>query len=460
MDATLTFLGAAGTVTGSKYLLRGSRRVLVDCGLFQGYKQLRLRNRAPFPIDPRTIDAVVLTHAHLDHSGYLPLLVKNGYGGKIYCTAATRDLCEVLLPDSGRLQEEEAEYANRHEYSKHKPALPLYTADDAERALAHLVAINFREAIELADDLRFDLQPAGHILGAAQVHVELDGISLLFSGDLGRPDDPLMPPPAPPRPADYVIVESTYGNRRHEAGDPAAELAEVVNRTATRGGIVIVPSFAVGRAQTLLYFIQRLKRERTIPDIPVFLNSPMATDAMHIFTHHPADHRLTPSEVDAMCRAARIVTSVEESKRLDELDRPAIIIAGSGMATGGRVLHHLKRYAPDARNTILFVGFQAGGTRGAAMIDGAESIKIHGAYVPVCAEVALINRLSAHADADETLAWLKQMKTPPRQTFVTHGEPSAADTLRRRIAEELRWPATVPEHLGDVALVSDTPPPR
>lgn len=448
----ITFLGAAGTVTGSKYLIEASRKILVDCGLFQGYKPLRLRNRAPFPIDPRSLDAVVLSHAHLDHSGYLPLLIKNGYRGKVYCTAATQDLCAILLPDSGRLQEEEADHANRHSYSKHKPALPLYTAQDAERALEYLTPVDFDDVVPLADDLHFQLRPAGHILGAAQVRIRLDGRSILFSGDLGRSNDPLMISPAAPESADYVIVESTYGNRRHLTTDPKRHLAAIINRTAKRGGVVVVPSFAVGRAQMLLYLIHELKAKDAIPDLPVFLNSPMATDATRLFHDHPNDHRLTHAQVQAMCRTAHIVNTVEESQRLDELQMPAIIIAGSGMATGGRVLYHIRRYAPDARNTMLFVGFQAGGTRGASMLDGAESIKIFGQHVPVRAEVAMLDNLSAHADADETLAWLKQMPGTPRRAFVTHGEPAAADTLRRRIQETLNWSAEVPEHLSSIAL--------
>lgn len=448
----LTFLGATGTVTGSKYLVAASNKnILIDCGLFQGYKQLRLRNWAPLPIEARKIDAVVLTHAHLDHSGYLPLLVRDGFHGPIYCTRATRDLCGILLPDSGRLQEEEAEYANRHTFSKHRPALPLYTRRDAEQALARFTPVDYEYEFQV-DGARLTLRPAGHLLGAALVEVAADGSTLLFTGDLGRPNDPLLWPPSAPRPADYVVVESTYGNRRHDPRDPKILLAEVINRTAARGGVVIVPSFAVGRAQLLLYLIHQLKQAGAIPDLPVFLNSPMAASATQLYHQHRAEHRLTPEQCAAMGNVAHIVTTVEESKRLNDRREPMIVIAASGMATGGRVIHHLKTFAPDPRNTILFAGFQAGGTRGAAMLSGADAVKIHGAYVPLRAEVAYLDGLSAHADYVEILDWLSRFEAPPRQTFITHGEPAAADALRVHIEERLKWPCSVPEHMASVAL--------
>ena len=449
----LTFLGATGTVTGSKYLVAASNKnILIDCGLFQGYKQLRLRNWAPLPIEARKIDAVVLTHAHLDHSGYLPLLVRDGFRGLVYCTRATRDLSGILLPDSGRLQEEEAEYANRHTFSKHRPALPLYTRRDAEQALARLTPVDYEHEFQV-DGVRLTLRPAGHLLGAALVEVVADGSTLLFTGDLGRPNDPLLWPPSAPRPADYAVVESTYGNRRHDPRDPKILLAEVINRTVARGGVVIVPSFAVGRAQLLLYLIHQLKQARAIPDLPVFLNSPMAASATQLYHQYRAEHRLTPEQCAAMGSVAHIVTTVEESKRLNDRREPMIVIAASGMATGGRVIHHLKTFAPDPRNTILFAGFQAGGTRGAAMLSGADAVKIHGAYVPLRAEVAYLDGLSAHADYVEILDWLSRFEAPPRQTFITHGEPAAADALRMHIEERLKWPCAVPEHMASVALV-------
>lgn len=451
----LQFLGATGTVTGSKYLLRqGSRQILVDCGLFQGYKQLRLRNWAPLPVDPKGIDALILTHAHLDHSGYVPLLVRNGFKGKVYCSAATRDLCEILLPDSGHLQEEQAEYANRRGFSKHKPALPLYTRADAEACLASFSPVAFDTEWRLGGDLRARLLPSGHILGSAFICLRDDNTSLVFSGDLGRPNDLLMPAPTVIPRADYLIVESTYGDRRHDPTDTKIKLAEVINRTAHRQGVIVIPSFAVGRAQELLYYVHLLKAEKKIPDIPVFLNSPMATDATRIFHNHQGEHRLTPGECEAMCKTAHIVNSVEESKSLNLKHGPMIIIAASGMATGGRVVHHLEAFASDPRNSILFAGFQAAGTRGAAMVRGVESIKIHGGQVAVRAEVAMIDNLSAHADADETLGWLRGFDAPPRRTFVTHGEPAAADALRHRIEEELRWDCSVPDYLEKAGLES------
>ena len=449
----ITFLGATGTVTGSKYLVStGNKKILVDCGLFQGYKQLRLRNRAPLPVNPREIDAVILTHAHLDHSGYLPLLIKNGFAGKVYCSEATRDLCAILLPDSGHLQEEEAEYANRHKFSKHAPALPLYTREDAERSLTRFAPVDFERDVDLGGGLTLHLLPAGHMLGSSFVRLRHEGKTLLFTGDLGRPNDLIMVAPTIVSRADYLVVESTYGDRRHDPTDPQQRIAEVINRTVKRGGAVIVPAFAVGRAQTLMYLIHLLKESNAIPDIPVFLNSPMAVDATRIHRNHRGEHRLTPAQCDAMCAVAKIVNSVEESKALNARTRPMIVIAASGMATGGRVVHHLKAFAPEARNTILFVGFQAGGTRGAAMLNGADSIKIHGEYVPVRAEVASIDNLSAHADYAEILGWIEHFEAPPRRTFVTHGEPKAADALRHRIEENLGWRATVPDYLETVRL--------
>jgi metallo-beta-lactamase family protein len=449
----ITFLGATGTVTGSKYLIdSGSKKVLVDCGLFQGFKQLRLRNREPFPVDPAKIDAVVLTHAHLDHSGYIPLLAREGFTGKVYCSRATQELCAILFPDSGHLQEEDAEYANRHKFSKHSPALPLYTREDAERSLNRFSPVDFDREVDLGGDLRFRLLPAGHILGAAFVSMTGAGSSILFSGDLGRSKDPVIAAPTVVRGTDYLVVESTYGNRLHDPGDPKAALAAIINRTVGRGGIVLIPSFAVGRAQTVLYLIHLLKAARAIPDVPVFLNSPMAVEATGIYHDHIGEHRLTPEQCRAMCTAAHLVQSVEESRRLNDLRDPAILISASGMATGGRVLHHLKAFAPDPRNTVLFVGFQAGGTRGEAMVNGAETVKIHGDYIPVRAEVVAMENLSAHADYMEIMAWLRGFGAPPKETFITHGEPAAADALRHRIEEQLGWRCRVPDYRERAAL--------
>ncbi|NQV81924.1 MAG: MBL fold metallo-hydrolase [Alphaproteobacteria bacterium] len=449
----LSFFGAVGTVTGSRFLLEDDGfKVLVDCGLFQGFKQLRLRNWAPFPVDPRNIDAVVLTHAHLDHSGYIPLLVKNGFGHKVWCTPATRDLCAILLPDSGYLLERDAEFAQRHGFSKHHPPRPLYTQRDAQASLDSLSVVDPGGWHALTKDMRFRFRPAGHILGAAIVEFSAHGRTIVFSGDLGRPNSATMLDPTPIEGADYLIVESTYGDRQHVRTDPEDVLADIINRTAARGGSVIIPSFAVGRAQTLLFHLERLKSERRIPNLPVFLDSPMAIDASEVFCAHVGAHRLTAAQSRKACHVAHYVTGVEESKSLDQSPLPKVIISASGMATGGRVLHHLKHYAPDPRNAIVFAGFQAGGTRGASMVGGADSVKIHGAYVPIRAEVVQLQMLSAHADADEIMAWLKYFTAPPRETFVVHGEPAAADTLRHRIVEELGWSARVPEFRETVAL--------
>jgi len=453
MTMKLTFLGGAGTVTGSKYLIEtDGRRILVDCGLFQGYKPLRLRNWAKLPVAASSLDAVLLTHAHLDHSGYLPLLIAQGFRGRVFCTDATRDLCAILLPDSGHLQEQDAAYANRHGFSKHKPALPLYTQHDGEQALKSFATVAFHAPLKLWPGMEATYLRAGHILGAAMIALQCRDTKIVFSGDLGRPNDPTMFAPEAVEDADYLVVESTYGNRRHNGRSPEDALADAIGRTAARGGSVIIPSFAVGRSQSLLVYLARLKRDKRIPDLPVFLDSPMAIDASTIFRAHADDHKMSAAETRAAFAVARYVSSPEDSKELDRMAMPKVIISASGMATGGRVLHHLKSYAPDQRSIILFAGYQAGGTRGAAMIAGAKTIKIHGQYIPVRAEVADLDMLSAHADAHEIMAWLMNFRRPPKMTFVTHGEPSASDALRLRIKDELGWECVVPEHQGEVLL--------
>ena len=449
----LRFLGAAGTVTGSRYILeRAGRTLLVDCGLFQGYKTLRLRNWQPFPVPPSTIGAVVLTHAHLDHSGYLPRLAASGFRGPIHCTEATAELCRILLPDSGRLQEEEAEFANRKGFSKHKPALPLYTEEDARNVLAQLEPHSFEIAFAPIEGVEARFHPAGHILGAASVHLASTETSLLFSGDLGRDHDLLMKPPADPPAARYVVIESTYGDRLHGGEDPLEAIAAAINRAVERRGVVVVPAFAVGRTQALMYAVYRLMKSGSIPHVPVYLNSPMAANVTEIFHRHRGEHRLPDDECDGMCDVAHVVNTVEESKALNQRSGPMIIISASGMATGGRVLHHLAAFAPDERNLILLTGFQAGGTRGAALEQGATEIKIHGSYVPVRAEVATLDMLSAHADYPELLAWLAKLPRPPAELFITHGEPAGADALRRRAAERFGWPCRVPDHGESVEL--------
>jgi metallo-beta-lactamase family protein len=449
---TVTFLGAAGTVTGSKYLLDdGERRYLIDCGLFQGYKSLRLRNWAPLPVAPRSIAGVLLTHAHLDHSGYLPLLVRQGFHGKIHCSDATKELCGILLPDAGHLQEKDAEFANRHGFSKHKPALPLFTVDDARAALGQLQAVPFHRTVQLADGVAFTLYRAGHILGAASIVVRWHGTTIAFSGDVGRFNDPILPPPEATGETDYLVVESTYGNRTHDRRSPEDSLAEAIAPVLRRGGTVVIPAFAVGRAQTLVYLLGRLKDSGRLPEhLPVYLDSPMAVDVTDLFCRHADDHLLSDRQCRNFCSNTIYVRDVEGSKAIAANPVPKIVISASGMATGGRVLHHLKQYAPDPRNAILFAGFQAGGTRGAAMVGGAETVKIHGEYVPVRASVTNLANLSAHADGDEIMRWLGTFKRAPRTVFVTHGEPAASDTLRHRIEEQLGWDCVVPDH-GETA---------
>lgn len=449
----LTFLGATRTVTGSKYLVEAEgKKILVDCGLFQGYKDLRLRNWEHFPVPPAHIDAVVLTHAHLDHSGYLPLLVKQGFRGKIYCTPPTLDLCKLLLADSGYIQEEDARRANKYNYSKHAPALPLYTLADAEESFKYLHAVPFGHDVTIAESVRFRFERNGHILGASWVLLAAESRTVLFSGDIGRPHDPVMKAPALPMEADYVVVESTYGNRRHDTTSPLDQLAPIIKRTAARGGTVIIPSFAVGRTQSMMYYLHALKAERRIPDIPVYLDSPMAIQATGIMEKYLHEHRLTRAVCAEVTSGVTYVHSVDESKKLDFNHYPKIIIAASGMATGGRVLHHIKHLGSDHNNTILFAGFQAGGTRGDRMLKGEKEIKIHGEMVHIRAEIAALDNVSAHADYEEILDWLSHIRKAPIKTFVTHGEESAAQAMQQHINERLGWKCMLPDYLQEVTL--------
>jgi metallo-beta-lactamase family protein len=442
----ITFFGATETVTGSKFLVESERaRVLVECGLFQGLKRDRLRNREPLPFAAEEIDAVLLTHAHIDHSGLVPLLVKRGFRGPVFCTHATRDLLEVLWPDSGHIQEEDAKHANARGYAKHHPALPLYDEADARAALEHLEVVDRGRPLAIAD-LAARWTPVGHILGASSIHLEDGTTSLLVSGDVGRPNDPIMRAPATPPGAEWLVVESTYGGRVHPPIDPSDVLEAVARRTIARGGALLVPAFAVGRAQTILHLLAGLRAAGRLPDVPIYLDSPMAIDATRVFEAHRGEHRLDAAACERMCRLARLVNDAETSKKLLDARAPAIIVSASGMATGGRVLHHLARMLPDPAHTVLLVGFQAAGTRGEALASGAPAIKIHGEYVPVRAEIARLDGLSAHADSEELLAWLERFPRAPRRTFVVHGEPSQSDALRRLLRDRLGWDAVIPHY--------------
>ena len=447
MGVNITFLGGAGTVTGSKYLVQhDDKSLLVDCGLFQGYKQLRLRNWTPLPVAGTQIDAILLTHAHLDHSGYLPLLAKQGFAGQVYASRGTRDLCRILLPDSGHIQEEDAEFANRHAFSKHAPALPLYTRQDALDALPLIKAMEFGKAFTPLPGWQATFSPAGHILGASSILLEVAGRRILFSGDLGRPDDLIMSPPEAAPQADTVLIESTYGDRTHPKEDVLAELGPALQRVAKRGGVAVVPVFAVGRAQALLHAIHLLKLKGELPSaLPVFLDSPMAVHSTHLFEHHPGEHRLSRQDTLALTRSATMVSSTDESRALAARHGPMVILSASGMATGGRVLHHLAHYAGNHRNMVILTGYQAPGTRGATLASGARTVRIHGRDVEVNAEVVQLQSASAHADANQLLNWLRTMPQAPDQVYVVHGEAGPADTLRGRIKRELGWRAVVPE---------------
>lgn len=444
---TLTFLGAAGTVTGSRYLLEvAGTRVLVDCGLFQGRRPLRQRNRQPLPLDAASLDAVVLTHAHLDHSGYLPVLRQRGFTGPVYCTSGTAALARILLPDSGYLQEEDARYANRKGFSKHQPVMPLYTQAEAEACLDALRPVGFGEPVQLGSNLAATFHPGGHILGAAWVQFEAAGRRITFSGDLGRTNDPVMSPPRALQRTDYLIVESTYGDRRHARQAPLQALRDIVNQTMRRSGILLIPSFAVGRAQTLLHLLASLRSAGSIPNVPIYLNSPMAINATDIFCNHADEHRLSPDECQSMCAVAEYVNSADDSRALNRRTGPMIVLSASGMATGGRILHHLKSWLGDARNTVLFTGYQAAGTRGASMVAGAKQVKIHGDIYGVAADIAELTSLSAHADVDELIDWLKPLDNqPPKAVFITHGEPTAASALRDRIGKDYGINAVIPK---------------
>jgi metallo-beta-lactamase family protein len=453
---TITFLGAAGTVTGSKHLLElAGHRVLIDCGLFQGLKELRQRNWTALPLEPASIAAVVLTHAHLDHCGYLPRLVADGFRGRVFCTPGTQELCGVVLPDSARIQEEDARDANRRSYSKHHPALPLYTEEDASRALAHLQPVGYERPVPVAPGIEVDFINAGHLLGSAYARVRAEGRTVLFGGDLGRYGRPVLPDPSPVAEADVLLLESTYGDRLHPREDDGAELAALVNGTIERGGKLVIPSFAIGRVEEVLYWLKTLEADHRIPTLPVYVDSPMATAALAFYSRRlqELDPGLVPTRGRGSAFATerfQMVASPQQSADLVASPQPAIVIASSGMATGGRVLHHLANVLPDPKNTVLFVGYQAAGTRGRLLVDGARTVRIHGRDVRVAARIEVNHSMSAHADAGEIQRWLSGFERPPAMTYLVHGEPPALETLRARIASERQWPVHVAGYLERV----------
>lgn len=442
---TLTSLGGAGTVTGSKHLLTcGDTRLLIDCGLFQGLKNLRELNWQRLPINPGDIDAVVLTHAHLDHCGYLPRLVLDGFSGPIYSTIATRDVAELILRDSAFLQEKDAELANRKGFSKHKPALPLYRVADIDRTLALFRPVALHEPVALPGNASLLYRRAGHILGAATAQIDIGGQRLVFSGDLGRFGDAVMLDPEFVPEADYLIIESTYGNRLHDTADALDALEAVISRTAQRGGTVVIPAFAVGRAQSLIHSLWRLRQSGRLHNLPVYLDSPMATSASELLQRYPKEHRLGKQECEQACASVNYVRDVEESKALSANRYPKVIISASGMATGGRVLHHIAAFGPDHRNTVLFSGYQAAGTRGRKLLEGARETKIYGQWLPINAQIAELPMMSAHADSDELMRWMSALQRAPKRVFVVHGEADAAEALRERIQREQGWNVCVP----------------
>jgi metallo-beta-lactamase family protein len=455
---SLTFLGAAGTVTGSKHLVdTGSHRVLVDCGLFQGAKELRLRNWQPLPVDAAAVDAVVLTHAHLDHCGYLPRLVAQGFTGRVFCTPATRELCSLVLPDSAHIQEEDARDANRHGYTRHRPALPLYTSVDAERALTLLQPVGYNRPVPVVPGVEVEFLNAGHLLGSAFARMRSGNRTILFGGDLGRYGRPVLPDPSIVDRADILLLESTYGDRVHEPDDGGAKLAKIINGAASRGGKLIIPAFAIGRVEEVIYWVQRLEHERRIPAMPLFVDSPMAARGLQFYASRAdeLDPEVRPEErgVCTFCTSRMtIVASPQQSKDLVASRQPAIVIASSGMATGGRVLYHLRATLPGVKNTVLFVGFQAEGTRGRALLDGARTIRIKGEDVSVAAAIEHIDSMSAHADASEILRWLSGFTSAPETTYLVHGEPGGLSALAARIAGEKQWPVHIAQYRERVQI--------
>jgi metallo-beta-lactamase family protein len=460
--ATITFHGAARTVTGSKFLLEaGNARVLIDCGLFQGLKELRLRNWEPTPFDVRSVDAVVLTHAHLDHVGYLPRIVKEGYERRIVCTPATGKLTELILLDSAKIQEQDAKYANKKGFSKHKPALPLYDGRDVARTIKLLRHQPRGRWFSPADPIWMRFHDAGHLLGSNMIEVEIRDRQpprrLLFSGDVGRYNGPLYHDPVPPPACDYLICESTYGNRDHPEADILDSLAKVVSRAVERGGVMLIASFAVGRAQQLIYLLQVLKSNHRIPDLPIYLDSPMACNATAIYREHHEDHDLSEGELSGRQKAldgpaVHLCRSTDESKALNHVDGPAVIIASSGMMTGGRILHHLRQRLPSKRNTIVLGGYMAVGTRGRFLQDGATTLRMHGQDIPVRAAVEEVSGLSGHADRSDLLRWLRPLDKP-QQVFLVHGEPESSDALAETLYADRGWNVDCPQ-IGETREVT------
>jgi metallo-beta-lactamase family protein len=463
--AKITFLGAAGTVTGSKYLIEtGGKKLLVDCGLFQGGRDLTQRNWNKLPLDAATIDWVVVTHAHIDHTGYLPKLVSAGYRGPIYCDAATHELCQLLLLDSAHLQEEDAKFAAKKKYSSHADPLPLYTTPDAHAALNQFKEIPRSDSFTISPEFSVRTHDAGHILGSCwlELTVAENGkqMVVVFSGDLGRYDQPILNDPTPPSRADFLLCESTYGDRDHPDGSVPDALADAINRVAERGGAVVIPSFAVGRTQTLMYYLRQLAEAKRIPQLPVYVDSPMAINVTDIYARHREDHDLDfatreqgPQGDPLNLRAVHLTQTVDDSKAINNV-ASCIIISASGMATGGRILHHLVQRLPNPRNAVLLVGYQGDGTNGRALQDGAQFLRIHGQEVQVKAEVVTIDQLSAHAGRDELLRWLSGFPAPPRQTFLVHGEPVALESLQSAITNRMHWPVTVPAYLQSFDLTT------
>lgn len=450
---SIQFIGAAQTVTGSKHLLKTpTMNILIDCGLFQGLKELRMKNWEPLPINVKDIQVLLLTHAHLDHCGYLPLLVKHGFRGKILMTPPTRDLAEIILRDSAKIQEEDAMQANMGGYSMHKPALPLYNEKDVETALRYFEIRQDNEWIKLSNDIQFRFQKNGHILGSAFIEMECFGKKIVFSGDIGRDNSELVGSPNILKEADYLIMESTYGNRLHEAVSPLEILAQVIQQTLHNKGNILIPSFAVGRAQELMLMINELKQKNKIPDVPVYLDSPMGAEATEILHKYPKWHNLTEQQCREVCQHIIITRDFENTLRIIADKKNKIVIAASGMLTGGRVLEYMKAWLNDKKNTILFAGYQAEGTRGRAMKEGAHEVKIHGKYYPVRCELKDITSLSAHADQGEMIRWLSRFVKKPKKIFLVHGELSAQETFKMKIYDELKLDVTIPKQYEEFQL--------